>query len=281
MKTPLNILITTGDPRGVGPEVTKKALEDPHIKKLANFFIIEPDDKTGFSAVREAVRLLREGRAQGLVTAPLNKLAVNKQGIPFKGHTEYLAGVTHTEKFTMFFCGGPLKVSLVTRHEPLRRVAQCLTQKKIEQAILLTDAALKRYFGIRCPKIGICGLNPHSGEGGFTGMEEKKIIIPAIKKATSKARGIKGPLASDVAFYLSYKGELDAVVAMYHDQGLGPFKMITFERGVNVTLGLPFIRTSPDHGTAYDIAGRGIADPTSMKEAIKLAESMCRKGVIR
>ena len=175
----------------------------------------------------------------------------------------------------MMLCGGPLKVITVTRHVPLKKVSEILTQEKIIEAVRLTDSALKKYFGIKRPRIGVCALNPHCGEGGEICREEQDIIIPAIRKIKRFASGALGPISGDIIFYMAVQGKFDAVISMYHDQGLGPMKMLAFEKGVNVTLGLPFIRTSPDHGTAYDIACKGIADPSSMKEAIKLAVRMC------
>ena len=269
------VIITAGDPRGIGPEVTEKSLKDPRIKTLAHFIVIETQDKTGFDAVQKAASILKKGNAQALITAPVNKEAINKSGIPFQGHTEYLAEFTNTKKFAMMLCGGQLKVTTVTRHVPLKKVSDILTQAKIIEAVRLTDSALKRYFGIKNPRIGICALNPHCGEGGKIGIEEQSMIIPAIKKIRRFITGIQGPISGDVIFYMAYNGKLDAVISMYHDQGLGPLKMVAFEKGVNITLGLPFIRTSPDHGTAYDIAGKGIANPGSMKEAIALAVRMC------
>jgi 4-hydroxythreonine-4-phosphate dehydrogenase len=177
----------------------------------------------------------------------------------------------------MMFCRRDFRVTVVTRHIALKDVPRLLTQDKIEDAIILTNSILKIYFKIPRPRIGVCGLNPHCGEGGLLGNEEREIITPAIKSLEPKIPRLQGPLPSDVIFYKAYKGEFDAVISMYHDQGLGPFKMIAFEDGVNVTLGLPFVRTSPDHGTAYDIAGKGIANPSSMKEAIKLAVMMCQR----
>jgi 4-hydroxythreonine-4-phosphate dehydrogenase len=270
------IIITTGDPRGIGPEVTEKALKDPCVKRLANFIIIKSSDNTGFDAIEKAVEILKHKKADALVTAPVNKAKIAQSGIPFKGHTEYLAEATHTKRYAMMLCGGPLKVTTATRHVALKGVAKELTQDKIIDAIELTNEALKKYFRIKNPKIGVCGLNPHCGEGGKIGKEEISIIGPAVKKLKKKIPGLRGPISGDVIFYMAYKGKLDAVISMYHDQGLGPLKMVAFEKGVNITLGLPFVRTSPDHGTAYDIAGKGIADPTSMKEAIRLATKMCR-----
>jgi len=269
------VIITAGDPKGIGPEVAEKSLKNPRIKTLAHFIVIETQDKTGFDAVQKAASILKKGGAHAMVTAPVNKEAINKSGIPFQGHTEYLAEFTNTKKFAMMLCGGGLKVTTVTRHVPLKKVSDILTQAKIIEAVRLTDAGLKKYFGIKKPRIGICALNPHCGEGGKIGREEQGIIIPAIKKIRRFIPEIQGPISGDVIFYMAYNGKLDAVISMYHDQGLGPLKMVAFEKGVNITLGLPFIRTSPDHGTAYDIAGKGIADPSSMKEAIKLAVKMC------
>jgi len=275
------LIITAGDPRGIGPEVTEKSLKDPNIKTLAHFIVIEAQDKTGFDAVRKAAGILKKGDAQALITAPVNKEAINKSGVPFQGHTEYLAEFTNTKKFAMMLCGGRLKVTTVTRHIPLKNVPDSLTQEKIIEAARLTGEGLKRYFGIKRPKIGVCALNPHCGEGGKIGREEQETIIPAIKKIRRFIPEIQGPISGDVIFYKAYNGMLDAVISMYHDQGLGPLKMIAFEKGVNITLGLPFIRTSPDHGTAYDIAGKGIADPSSMKEAIRFAVNMCSPVPLR
>jgi 4-hydroxythreonine-4-phosphate dehydrogenase len=269
------ILITTGDPKGIGPEVTEKALRNRAIRDLADFLIIDTGDRTGFDAIEKAVLILKNKRAYALVTAPVNKGAINKSGISFEGHTEYLAKAFGVKKFAMMLCGGKLKVTTVTRHIPLKKVSSAITQASIIEAVELTEHALKKYFGIKKPVIGVCGLNPHCGEGGKIGAEEQDVIIPAIRKIKRSIPGIRGPISGDTIFHIASTGKLDAVISMYHDQGLGPLKMLAFEKGVNVTLGLPFIRTSPDHGTAYDIAGKGIADPSSMKEAIKLAVKMC------
>ncbi len=274
MKRP-SVVITTGDPKGIGPEVTEKALRDPKIRALADYLIIETADRTGFDAIQKAAEILKNNKADALVTAPVNKEKINKSGIRFLGHTEYLAGATKTRMYAMMLCGGPLKVTTLTRHIPLKKVPCAITPRKIIEAVILTDAALKNYFKIKRPRIGICGLNPHCGEGGSIGTEEKDVIIPTVRRIRRFLPNVFGPISGDVIFHMAYHGKLDAVISMYHDQGLGPLKMIAFERGVNVTLGLPFIRTSPDHGTAYDIAGKGIADPGSMKEAIKLAIRMC------
>ena len=275
MKQKPRVLISTGDPFGIGPEVTGKALREERIKALADFTVIRPSDETGFAALRRAVRILKRGEADALVTAPVNKSAINKSGIPFKGHTEYLANCTRAKKIAMMFCKDSFRVTIVTRHVALKKVPRLITRAMVRDAIVLTGEALKKYFNIRSPKIGVCGLNPHCGEGGLMGTEEKDVIWPAIKSARTRTLRVSGPFSADVIFYQALRGGFDAVISMYHDQGLAPFKMIAFDSGVNVTLGLPFVRTSPDHGTAYDIAGKGIADPTSMKQAIKLAVRMC------
>ncbi|MBU1006901.1 MAG: 4-hydroxythreonine-4-phosphate dehydrogenase PdxA [Candidatus Omnitrophica bacterium] len=275
MKRKSRILITTGDPRGIGPEITKKALSDPRIMSSADFTLINTCDKTGFDAVRRAADILKKGDADGLVTAPVNKSAINASGVKFSGHTEYLAKITRKKKIAMLFCAGAFRVAIVTRHISLKEVPAALTRTVIKDTILLTAEALRKYFNVRVPRIGVCGLNPHCGEDGIMGTEEKSVIAPIVKKVRSKTLKVEGPLPADVIFYMARNDRFDAVISMYHDQGLAPFKMIAFDKGVNVTLGLPFVRTSPDHGTAYDIAGKGVADPSSMKEAIKLAVKMC------
>ena len=214
-----HILITTGDPRGIGPEVVKKALEFAYIKKIAEYSIIRPSDETGFDAIEKAVKILNNGGADGLVTAPVNKSAITKSGIPFKGHTEYLARTTHSKNTVMMFCAKELKVALVTRHLALKKVPRFLTRGKIKSTILLTGLALKKYFSIKKPRIGICGLNPHAGENGLLGLEEETIVAPAIKSIKSRDFVLEGPLPADVVFYMLRKKRFDAAVSMYHDRG--------------------------------------------------------------
>jgi len=287
------IIITTGDPTGIGPEVTAKALASPKVKGLADFLIIgdtgirprraKPLTKKECGAVSirnldRALAVLAKNEADALVTAPVNKASVRAAGfLDFEGHTEYLADATLTKNYEMIFIGSNLKVALVTRHIPLKDVPKALSTEKIYKIIELTHNAMVKYFSLKDPRIGVCGLNPHAGESGLFGREEKDIIAPAVKKAARFSKSIFGPLPSDVVFYDAKNGKYDAVIAMYHDQGLVPFKMLHFKDGVNVTLGLPFIRTSPDHGTALDIAGKGIADPSSMIEAILLAARLAPK----
>lgn len=234
----------------------------------------------GIAAIRyieKAVGLIKDKKIDLLVTAPVNKQAINEGGFKFSGHTEYLARLTKTKNFAMMLIGGRLRVVPLTRHLPLKEVSRRISTLGICRAVELADRSLKKYFDIQSPRIGVCGLNPHAGEGGVLGDEEKKIIAPAVNKLVKKGLVVSGPFPADTLFYQAYEGKYDLLLSMYHDQGLVPLKMIAFDRGVNVTLGLPFIRTSPDHGTALDIAGLGIANPRSMIEAIKLAVRIWQK----
>lgn len=220
--------------------------------------------------IRKAVGLAMEKKVDGIVTAPISKEALKLAGFGWPGHTEMLAEFTRTRKYAMMLVGGPLKVILVTIHTALKNVPGLVTKERVLGTILLARKACTM-LGIEEPKISVAGLNPHAGESGILGSEEIKEIVPAITQAREQGVAVQGPYPPDVVFHKAYKGDVDIVVCMYHDQGLTPLKMIAFEKGVNVTVGLPVIRTSPDHGTAYDIAWKGIADPSSMREAIKLA----------
>ncbi len=228
--------------------------------------------------IEEAVRMALEGKVHGIVTCPVNKESLKAVGFPFPGHTEFLAHLTGTRDFAMMMVGGGLKVTLVTIHLSLREAIEGVRKERVLKTIRLTHRCLVDRFSIPDPRIGVCGLNPHAGEGGHFGREEIEIIGPAVEEARSEGIDAIGPLPSDTAFYRAKKGEFHGVVAMYHDQGLIPVKLLAFGRAVNVTLGLPIIRTSVDHGTAYDIAGRGVADPSSLLEAIRLASSMKGRG---
>lgn len=228
------------------------------------------------AAIRAAVEGCRSGELDAMVTAPICKEGFHKAGIKLPGHTEYLAELTRTRRFGMMLMGGGLRVTLVTRHLPIADVPAALTKKTIREHIELTGQALK-LFGVKRGKIGVCGLNPHAGDGGVLGAEEKTLINPAIRAARQKGYRVSDAVPADTIFYEALNGAYDAVVAMYHDQGLGPLKMIGFDEGINVTLGLPIIRTSPDHGTAFGIAGQNKASPTSMKNAIALAVEMAGK----
>lgn len=232
--------------------------------------------KASIEYIREALSLIKSKEADIIVTAPIHKHCAELSGFKYSGHTEYLAASSDTRDYAMMLMGGSLKVVLVTTHLPLKEVSACLHKDRIVDILILTDRSLKKHFGIASPRIAVCGLNPHAGEGGTLGDEEKRIIQPAVEKARKKRIGAYGPLAADAVFYKLYKGSYDCAVCMYHDQGLVALKMIGRDESVNITLGLPFIRTSPGHGTALDIAAKGIASSESMEEAIKAAVRMFR-----
>lgn len=220
--------------------------------------------------IGKAVRLAMEKKVDAVVTAPISKEALKLAGFRWPGHTEMIAEFTNTKEFAMMLAGGPLRVILVTIHNRLSDVPGLVRKKTIARTIRLAEKACDM-MGIRKPRIAVAGLNPHAGEAGILGDEEEREIIPAIAASKKEGLAVEGPFPPDVVFRKAYQGEVDIVVCMYHDQGLIPLKMIAFESGVNVTVGLPIIRTSPDHGTAYDIAWKGSANPSSMIEAIKLA----------
>lgn len=216
------------------------------------------------------------GRVQGLVTGPISKEALNQAGYTFPGHTEFLAHAAGNPPVVMMLAGDRLKVVLVTIHEALSEVPNLVTAERIETTATITDAALKRFFNLPRPRLAMAALNPHAGEAGMFGREERDVLIPAARRCRRAGVDLSDPLPADTLFYRAVKGEFDAVVSMYHDQGLTPFKLLHFEDGVNTTLGLPFIRTSVDHGVAYDLAGSGRALPASMKAALRMAADMAR-----
>jgi len=218
-------------------------------------------------------------KIDGIVTAPLTKKGLFLAGYNFKGHTDFLAKLSSTRKYAMVFITPKLKLVLVTTHIPLSEVSKKLTKEKIEEKIKLADELLRKAFKIKNPKIGVCALNPHSGEEGLLGEEDQKIILPAIKKAQRGKINTFGPYPADSIFSPSVSINFDCIVAMYHDQGLIPLKTKGVGNAVNLTWGLPFVRTSPDHGTAFDIAGKGIADPRGMVNAILLASKLARMKV--
>jgi len=240
------------------------------------------------TAARAALDWLTDGAQRclrreldALVTAPVNKEAIIRAGEKsFVGQTEFLSQLAGAERTAMMLLGEDgrhrrLRVALVTTHVPLKRVAETLSGQRIGLTIELAARACHD-LGLSRARVAVCGLNPHAGEGGQLGTEEQDLIAPAVTAARKRGLDVVGPLAADTLFYHAYRGDYDAVVAMYHDQGLAPLKMIGFETGVNWTLGLPFIRTSPDHGTAYDIAGKGKANPSSMRAALRLAKQLSR-----
>ncbi|MFZ1746009.1 MAG: 4-hydroxythreonine-4-phosphate dehydrogenase PdxA, partial [Nitrospirales bacterium] len=228
--------------------------------------------------IQTAVRLAQAGCVQGIVTAPINKHAIHLAGHTYPGHTEMLADLTKAQESGMMIVGGPLKILFATTHLALRDVPNILTSTTNLRAIRLAHQGLTRLFHIQKPRIGVAGLNPHAGENGLFGDEEGRIIQPAIRQAKKQGIACTGPHPADTLFGKAVRGSFDGIVALYHDQGLIPLKTVAFGHCVNITVGLPIIRTSVDHGTAYDIAGQGKADPTSLVEAIEMAARLSTRS---
>jgi 4-hydroxythreonine-4-phosphate dehydrogenase len=239
----------------------------------------QPDRACGEAMVKyieEAVRRVKNRELDAITTCPINKKAMNEAGYSFPGHTELLAHLTEAPSVAMMFLGSKWRVVLVTAHLPLKDVSRWISKDRILSTLRLAEEGMKRYFGIPYPKIAVLGLNPHCGEEGLLGEEEKKEILPAIAEAKVLGMDAEGPFPADSFFNMSEHHTFDVVVAMYHDQGLIPIKMLDFREAVNFTLGLPFIRTSVDHGTAYDIAGKGLADPTNLVKAVSTAANLSK-----
>lgn len=232
--------------------------------------------KSAITSLSTALRELKEGKIDVLVTGPINKKAMSNEGFGFPGHTEYIQNAFGVKDVLMFMVSHRLKLAVVTGHIPLKDVSSAITEEKILSKLRLMNESLKQDFVIDQPRIAVLSLNPHSGDGGLLGTEEQEIIIPAIKKANDEGILAFGPFSPDGYFGLSHYENFDATLAMYHDQGLAPFKSLSFEDGVNFTAGLPVIRTSPDHGTAFEMAGRDQADPRSMRAAIFTAIDIFR-----
>jgi len=232
--------------------------------------VCAPSGKAAIEYLEKAIKLAMNKDVDAIATAPINKEAIRKAGYRFAGHTELLAKRTKAKNYAMMFVSDPFWVMLVTTHLPLNKVSKAINKKVVLQKIKLANEFLYNIRGKK-PKIGVAGLNPHAGEGGIFGSEEKKAIKPAVDEARRMGINVKGPISPDGIFYLAKVGLFDMVIAMYHDQGLIPLKLLSFNRSVNVTVGLPIIRTSVDHGTGFDIAGKGWANPTSLIEAIKVA----------
>ena len=318
---PVNLVISSGEPAGIGPEISLAAActflkeqSNVHITVLGNTTLLQPPKNIDseiskrleiqsveiaesvtagtlnpanaqyvLNLLNAAVAGCLTGRFDAMITAPLQKSIINVAGTPFSGHTEYLAEVCKLDHVVMMLCAllpagfmglkapRELRVALATTHLPLKDVPSALTQKNILETIQIVHRDLQHKFGISNPVIRVAGLNPHAGESGYLGREEIEIISPAIQLAQGEGIQVAGPYPGDTMFEANSLEHVDAYIAMYHDQGLAPFKFVTFGGGVNVTLGLPIIRTSVDHGTALDIAGKGIADPSSMLEALRLA----------
>ena len=273
LRLPLNVdLVKDHESRSWNARVVP--VLDPLDAPLPSFQIGTVGRETGAASVafiKKAVELAELGCIGAMVTAPINKEAMNLAGFAYPGHTELLADLTKSPEVGMMILGGPLKIMFVTTHVAIRELSPRLTIERIERAIRLADRALREFFGIRRPRIGVAAFNPHAGEAGLFGDEEQTVIGPAA--AAARQRGIHAsvPLPADTLFGKAAKGGYDGVVAMYHDQGLIPLKLVAFGTCVNLTVGLPIIRTSVDHGTAFDIAGKGVADPGSLIEAIALA----------
>ncbi|REJ80527.1 MAG: 4-hydroxythreonine-4-phosphate dehydrogenase PdxA [Bacteroidetes bacterium] len=237
----------------------------------------ESSGKYAYRSLEAAVADLKNNKIDVLVTAPINKHNIQHKDFQFQGHTEYLSDRFSSPDHLMFLVSDSLKVAVVSGHVPVKQVAQELSIDKIRKKLMLMDRSLKRDFGIRKPRIAVLGLNPHAGDEGLIGMEEKDIIIPAIKKAFDDGIFVYGPYSADGFFGSAAFRKFDAVLAMYHDQGLVPFKTLSFSSGVNFTAGLPIVRTSPDHGTAYDIAGKGQANEESIRDAMYCAIDILKK----
>jgi 4-hydroxythreonine-4-phosphate dehydrogenase len=305
-REPPTVAITMGDPAGIGPEVILKALADPAIAALARFIIVGDRDilrdapcpvhhvdalhgspivvgtldaacgRAAIEYVREATGMCLRGDAAAMVTAPINKEAVALSGRAFSGHTEYIAELCGARDSRMMLANPRLSVVHVSTHIALRDACH-LSAPAVIRTIELGYHAL-RLLGHLQPRIAVCGLNPHAGEHGLFGREDQDIILPAIETARAQGIDCHGPFAPDTIFIDAWRGTWDLVVVMYHDQGHIPMKLLDFANTVNVTLGIPIVRTSVDHGTAFDIAGRGMADPTSMKAALRLAARMATRG---
>src|SRR5215204_5530172 len=250
------------------------AVLDPLDPPLGAFRPGTAAKETGAASVafiKKGVELARLGCIDGIVTAPINKEAINMAGCHYPGHTELLADLTQAKESGMMIVGGPLRIMFVTTHVAIKDLSSLLTKAKIEKGIRLAHLALTQLYGIKKPKIGVAALNPHAGEHGLFGDEEARVILPAARAAQAQGILASDPLPADTLFGKAAKGHYDGIVAMYHDQGLIPLKLVAFGTCVNLTVGLPIIRTSVDHGTAYDIVGKGVADCGSLVQAVKLA----------
>jgi len=249
---------------------------------LEHVKVLEPSNGTEpveVRSIRDAVRRLLVGDGRALITGPINKERLAQRGFPFAGHTEFLGRLCEVDRPVMAFVGGQIRLALVTTHLPLRRVPDALTTEGVLHTIRVLADALVDQLGIVGPVVWVCGLNPHAGDGGVLGHEDADVVAPAVAQARELGIDARGPVSAETAFVQVVRGHGDAVVAMYHDQGLVPLKALDFGRSVNWTLGLPIVRTSVDHGTAYDIAGRGLADASSLHAAVQLADALTRHRV--
>ena len=282
------VAITVGDPAGIGPEVAARAAADARVRAVCEPIVYGPSGdfppgvlsgaagRAAYDTIVRAVDDARRGDVEAIATAPVNKEAFRLAGLPWAGHTDLLAHLTGAPHVAMMFHSEALRVVLATVHIPLADVPRALTRGVLEQTIALTARELPR-FGVDAPRIGVAGLNPHAGEHGLFGREEEDAIVPAIDACRARGIEVSGPYPGDTIFVRARRGDFDVVVACYHDQGLIPVKLVAFGQAVNVTLGLPIVRTSVDHGTAFDIAGKGMADPESMIAAVLLAARLAKQ----
>lgn len=303
-RDPLQLAITLGDPRGIGPEITAAALaafDSSMVVIGPTGTAIEPDVPVGHwaggsaadagalagAAIERATAMALAGEVAGIVTAPIDKAALAAAGYAFPGHTELLQSLTDAPEVVMLMAaettalGGPLRVVLATTHIPLEDVVAAVTVDRLLAQARLTARGLRDWWGMERPRLALCALNPHASDGGLFGDQEARTMAPAVEQLRAQDVDIVGPLPADTVFVRAVRGEFDAVIAPYHDVGMAAFKTASFGTGVNVTLGLPFPRTSPDHGTALDIAGRGIADAGSMMEAVRLAARLASTPMAR
>ena len=282
-------ILPVGDPQVLAPYIDPETeARDGHawpgmeVVSAEPGFVLSPgtaDPLAGalaMASVARAITLCLQGRVDAMTTCPISKEVIARAGFDVPGHTEFIARETASSDVLMMMVSGHLRVGLVTAHMPLSQVASHITQERISRTIRLMSASLKRDFGIRHPRIAVLGLNPHAGDGGVLGTEEEQIIIPTMAGCADMAE-LSGPFPADGFFGSGRWEQVDGVVAMYHDQGLGPFKALSFGRGVNFSAGLPIIRTSPDHGTGFDIAGKGLADASSLKAALHMAAEVARQ----
>jgi 4-hydroxythreonine-4-phosphate dehydrogenase len=286
------VAITVGDPAGIGPEIAARAAIDPRVTEACEPIVFGPTSssaafvpgqlsadagRAAYETIVRAVAAATAGEVNAVATAPVNKEAFRLAGLEWSGHTDLLAHLTGARHVAMMFHSDVLRVVLATVHIPLAEVARTLTRASLEETIALTARSLPLFDKVP-PKIAVCGLNPHAGEHGLFGREELEVIGPAVEACRGRGVDVQGPFPADTVFVRARRGEFDVVVACYHDQGLIPVKLLAFGQAVNVTLGLPIIRTSVDHGTAFDIAGKGIADPASMIAAVLLAARLAKSS---
>lgn len=284
------IALTVGDPSGIGPEICEKAVADAELRANCDLQVFGPlgsdaqsafepgqqsaeAGRASYAYLVDAVRAAVDGSVDAIVTAPINKASFEQAGLPWKGHTDLLAHLTGARRAVMMFDSPRLRVALATVHIPLRDVATTLTTEGLCDTIAIAAAHLP-WFGVSNPRLAVAGLNPHAGEHGVMGLEDDRVVQPAIERCRANGIDVTGPFPADTLFVKAAQGHYDLVVACYHDQGLIPVKLLGFGEAVNVTLGLPIIRTSVDHGTAFDIAGRGLANPGSLIAAIRLAVAL-------